>query len=47
MQIIWTDFAIENIKDIFDYYSERAGKKNGLQNPKANLCIHKTAYKKS
>jgi toxin ParE1/3/4 len=26
MQIVWTDFAIENLKDIFDYYSEKASK---------------------
>ncbi|MBP7174137.1 MAG: type II toxin-antitoxin system RelE/ParE family toxin [Cloacibacterium sp.] len=27
MKIIWTDFAIENLKDIFDYYSVKANKK--------------------
>lgn len=27
MKIIWTDFAIENLKQIFDYYSEKANKK--------------------
>ena len=27
MKIIWTDFAIQNLKDIFDYYSVSAGKK--------------------
>ena len=27
MNIIWTDFAIENLKDIFDYYSNKANKK--------------------
>jgi len=27
MKIIWTDFAIENLKDIFDYYSNKANKK--------------------
>ena len=27
MKIIWTDFAIENLKDIFDFYSIRANKK--------------------
>lgn len=27
MNIVWTDFAIENLKDIFDYYSARANKK--------------------
>ena len=27
MQIIWSNFAIENLKAIFDYYKERAGKK--------------------
>ena len=26
-KIIWTDFAIENLKDIFDYYSVKANKK--------------------
>ncbi len=27
MKIIWTDFAIQNLKDIFDYYSAIANKK--------------------
>jgi len=27
MKIIWTDFAIQNLKDIFDYYCENANKK--------------------
>lgn len=27
MNIIWTDFAIDNLKDIFDYYSNKASKK--------------------
>lgn len=27
MKIIWTDFAIENLKEIFDYFSENASKK--------------------
>ena len=27
MEIIWTDFAINNLKEIFDYYSEIATKK--------------------
>lgn len=27
MKIIWTDFAIRNLKDIFDYYSIRVNKK--------------------
>jgi hypothetical protein len=27
MKIFWTDFAIQNLKDIFDYYSENANKK--------------------
>lgn len=27
MKIIWSDFAIENVKDIFDYYSINANKK--------------------
>lgn len=27
MEIIWTDFAIENLKEIFDYYSKNATKK--------------------
>ncbi|WP_313099216.1 type II toxin-antitoxin system RelE/ParE family toxin [Epilithonimonas sp.] len=27
MKIIWTDFAIQNLKDIFDYYSKNANKK--------------------
>lgn len=26
MKIIWTDFAIRNLKNIFDYYVEEAGK---------------------
>ncbi|MGB1219165.1 MAG: type II toxin-antitoxin system RelE/ParE family toxin [Flavobacteriales bacterium] len=27
MKIVWTDFAILNLKDIFDYYSIKANKK--------------------
>lgn len=27
MKIIWTDFAIKNLKEIFDYYSDKANKK--------------------
>ncbi len=27
MEIIWTDFAIKNLKDIFDFYSITANKK--------------------
>jgi len=27
MKIIWSDFAIENLKDIFDYYQIKASKK--------------------
>ena len=27
MKIIWTDFAIDNLKDIFDYYSSKKRKK--------------------
>ncbi len=27
MEIIWSGFAIENLKDIFDYYSIKAGQK--------------------
>ncbi|MEC5158083.1 type II toxin-antitoxin system RelE/ParE family toxin [Chryseobacterium sp. MP_3.2] len=27
MEIIWTDFAIENLKIIFDFYSAKASKK--------------------
>lgn len=27
MRIIWTDFAIENLSVIFDYYSDKASKK--------------------
>ncbi|MBE0424111.1 MAG: type II toxin-antitoxin system RelE/ParE family toxin [Lutibacter sp.] len=27
MKIVWTDFAIENLKDIFDYYAIKANKK--------------------
>lgn len=27
MKIIWTDFAIENLKSIFDYYTTKANKK--------------------
>ena len=26
-QIIWSNFAIENLKAIFDYYKDKAGKK--------------------
>lgn len=27
MKIIWTDFAVANLKQIFDYYAEKAVKK--------------------
>lgn len=27
MKVVWTDFAIENLKDIFDYYANKANKK--------------------
>lgn len=27
MQIIWSDFAIDNLKAIFDYYKVKANKK--------------------
>ena len=27
MKIVWTDFAIQNLKDIFDYYSSTTNKK--------------------
>lgn len=27
MNLIWTEFAIENLKDIFDYYSKNASRK--------------------
>ncbi len=27
MKIIWSDFAIENLKDIFDYYKIKASRK--------------------
>ena len=27
MKIIWTDFAIDNLKNIFDHYSTKASKK--------------------
>ena len=27
MKIVWTEFAIQNLKDIFDYYATKAGKK--------------------
>lgn len=27
MNIVWTEFAIENLKDIFDYYSKKATEK--------------------
>ena len=27
MKIIWTDFAIENLKGIYDFYAQKAGKK--------------------
>ncbi|WP_415326492.1 type II toxin-antitoxin system RelE/ParE family toxin [Chryseobacterium sp. MMS23-Vi53] len=27
MKIIWTDFAIENLKIIFEYYAEKANRK--------------------
>ncbi|WP_108116833.1 type II toxin-antitoxin system RelE/ParE family toxin [Kordia periserrulae] len=31
MKIIWTDFAIKNLKDIFDYYSNKVSKKIALK----------------
>ena len=27
MKIVWTDFAVRNLKDIFDYYSIKVNKK--------------------
>lgn len=27
MEIVWTDFAIENLKNIFEYYKEKSNKK--------------------
>lgn len=27
MKIVWTDFAIRNLKDIFDFYATKANKK--------------------
>lgn len=27
MEIIWTDFAIQNLKNIFEYYAEKASRK--------------------
>ena len=27
MKIVWTDFAIRNLKDIFDYYATKSDKK--------------------
>ena len=27
MKIVWTDFAIKNLKNIFDYYTEKVSKK--------------------
>jgi len=27
MKIVWTDFAIKNLKDIFEFYSTKANKK--------------------
>ena len=27
MKIVWTNFAVKNLKDIFDYYSTKANKK--------------------
>ncbi|MGO3708449.1 type II toxin-antitoxin system RelE/ParE family toxin [Mesonia hippocampi] len=27
MKIIWTDFAVESLKDIFDYYSDKVSRK--------------------
>jgi toxin ParE1/3/4 len=27
MKIIWTDFAIENLKSIFEYYAIKANRK--------------------
>lgn len=27
MNIIWTDFAVKNLKEIYNYYNEKAGRK--------------------
>ncbi len=27
MEIVWTDFAIENLKNIFDYYKDKSNQK--------------------
>ena len=43
MKIVWTDFAIRNLKDIFDYYSIEVNKKlahkirNKYLNPQKQL----------
>lgn len=31
MKIIWTDFATNNLKDIFDYYSNKTKKKLSIK----------------
>ena len=45
MKIIWSDFAIENLKDIFDYYKNKASikvahkiRKQILESTKQLLC---------
>ncbi|RYH71905.1 type II toxin-antitoxin system RelE/ParE family toxin [Flavobacteriaceae bacterium 144Ye] len=45
MKIIWTDFAIENLKDIFDYYSNKASNKTAHKIRKQILSSTKQLIK--
>lgn len=47
MRIIWTDFAIENLKDIFDYYSNKASNKTAHKIRKQILSATKQLIKNS
>jgi toxin ParE1/3/4 len=47
MKIIWTDFAIENLKIIFEYYAKNANKKVAHKIRKQILHSIKTAHSKS
>lgn len=46
MKIVWTDFAIRNLKDIFDYYSIEVNKKLAHKIRKQILKSSKQLIKK-
>ena len=45
MKIIWTDFAVENLKDIFDYYSNKVSNKTAHKTRKQILNATKQLIK--